>query len=221
MAQTVVVTGANRGIGLEFCRQFRDRGDRVVAVCRTSTDELDALEIETIADVELTASGAVRLLDQRLGDARIDVLIQNAGIMHDDRLGCLDANQMLEQMQVNAIAPLLATEQLLWRMNPGGKIAFITSRMGSIADNSSGGRYGYRASKAALNAFAKSLAIDLEPRRISVGILHPGFVKTRMVNFGGIISPEESVQGLVRLIDALHPGTSGTFWHTNGDVLPW
>ncbi|PLX90399.1 MAG: short-chain dehydrogenase, partial [Desulfuromonas sp.] len=101
------------------------------------------------------------------------------------------------------------------------KIANISSRMGSIGDNDSGGRYGYRASKAALNAFGKSLAIDLEKLGIAVAQLHPGFVKTRMVDFSGIISTEESVAGLVQIIEAMNLDNSGSFWHCNGELLPW
>jgi NAD(P)-dependent dehydrogenase (short-subunit alcohol dehydrogenase family) len=106
-------------------------------------------------------------------------------------------------------------------MGQGSKIANITSRMGSIADNDSGGRYGYRASKAALNAFGKSLAVDLKPRGIAVAQLHPGYVKTRMVNFGGLISPEESARGLAERIANLTLENTGSFWHSNGEELPW
>jgi NAD(P)-dependent dehydrogenase (short-subunit alcohol dehydrogenase family) len=124
-------------------------------------------------------------------------------------------------MEINAYAPLRVTEALLSNLQSGSKIANITSRMGSIADNDSGGRYGYRASKAALNAFGKSLAIDLKPKEIAVAQLHPGYVKTRMVGFGGLIDTAESVGGLVKLIDTLTLENSGLFWHTNGEELPW
>ncbi|MDX5434571.1 MAG: SDR family NAD(P)-dependent oxidoreductase, partial [Halomonas sp.] len=121
----------------------------------------------------------------------------------------------------NAYGPLRVTEALLDNLSAGSKIANVTSRMGSIADNDSGGRYGYRASKAALNAFGKSLAIDLKPRGIAVAQLHPGYVQTRMVNFGGLIPPEEAAAGIAARIAALTLENSGGFWHSNGEPLPW
>jgi len=126
-----------------------------------------------------------------------------------------------EQMEVNAYGPLRVTTTLLPQLKEGSKIANITSRMGSIADNTSGNYYGYRASKAALNAFGKSLAEDLKPQGISVAQLHPGFVQTRMVGFNGDISPEQAAKGLAQRIEELNVGNSGGFWHSNGDVLPW
>jgi NAD(P)-dependent dehydrogenase (short-subunit alcohol dehydrogenase family) len=116
---------------------------------------------------------------------------------------------------------LRVTEALLGNLTADAKIAFITSRMGSIADNSSGGYYGYRMSKAALNAAATSLALDLKPRGIAVAILHPGYVQTAMVNFGGDISAEESAQRLSKRIEGLTLENSGNFWHSNGETLPW
>ena len=133
----------------------------------------------------------------------------------------MQLEHLAEQMEINAFAPLKIATTLLPNMPSGAKIAMVTSRMGSIADNTSGGRYGYRASKAALNAFSKSLAIDLKPKGIAVAILHPGYVQTRMVSFGGDISPEQSVAGLTQRIAELTLDTTGTFWHTNGEVLPW
>jgi NAD(P)-dependent dehydrogenase (short-subunit alcohol dehydrogenase family) len=123
---------------------------------------------------------------------------------------------------VNALAPLLLVRALLDHLPRGAKVALMTSRMGSIDDNSSGGSYGYRMSKVALNIAAKSLAIDLQPRGIAVAILHPGLVRTRMIGFNPQgISPEQSVRGLLARINAVNLNTSGTFWHANGDVLPW
>jgi NAD(P)-dependent dehydrogenase (short-subunit alcohol dehydrogenase family) len=124
-------------------------------------------------------------------------------------------------MEINAFAPLRVSESLLPNLHAGSKIANITSRMGSIADNDSGGSYGYRASKAAFNALGRSMAIDLKERGIAVAQLHPGYVKTRMVNFGGIITPEESVAGLVKRIADLNLENTGSFWHSNGEKLPW
>ena len=155
------------------------------------------------------------------GTAEDVSLSNNAGMLHDESLGALDFDAIRAQMEINAYAPLRVTEALLPCLGEGAKIANITSRMGSIADNDSGGRYGYRASKAALNAFGKSMAVDLAPRGIAVAQLHPGYVQTRMVNFGGLITPDEAAQGIAARIEALTLETSGGFWHSNGEPLPW
>ena len=142
-------------------------------------------------------------------------------MLDDEQLGQIDYDSMRRQFEINALAPLQVTEALLDNFVEGSKIANITSRMGSIADNDSGGRYGYRASKAALNAIGKSLAEDLKTRGIAVAQLHPGWVQTRMVNFGGLITPEESASGLIERIEELNLANTGGFWHTNGETLPW
>lgn len=141
--------------------------------------------------------------------------------MHGDSLGELATEKIVKQFLVNAEAPLRITQTLLGLLSASAKVAFITSRMGSIADNSSGGYYGYRMSKAALNAAAVSLSIDLKPRGIAVGVFHPGYVQTAMVNFGGDISAEESAARLRLRIAELTPANSGGFWHSNGEKLPW
>lgn len=217
----VVITGANRGIGLELACYYQKAGWRVTGVCRQSSSELDEIAAQVITGIDLTSKGFIDLLVTALQGQTIDLLINNAGILHDDTLGELDFDSLRLQMEINAFAPLRISEALLPNMPSGSKIANITSRMGSIADNSSGGRYGYRASKAAFNAFGRSLAIDLKPRGIAVAQLHPGFVKTRMVNFGGLITPQESADGLAARIEKLSLETSGTFWHSNGEELPW
>jgi NAD(P)-dependent dehydrogenase (short-subunit alcohol dehydrogenase family) len=217
----VVITGANRGIGLELARHYQAAGWQVTGVCRESSAELEAVAQRVIAGTDVTSSKDIDRLRTALADQRIDLLINNAGLLRDDVLGTLDVDSLRQQMEINAFAPLLICEALLPNLAKGSKIANITSRMGSISDNDSGGRYGYRASKAALNAFGKSLALDLKERGIAVAQLHPGFVKTRMVNFGGIISPEESAAGLAARIEELNLNNSGSFWHSNGDQLPW
>lgn len=190
--QVAVITGANRGIGLELARHYAREGWRVIGVCRSESEELAAIASQVIDGVDVTAdSGIERLVDVLAGEP-IDLLINNAGLLQDNQLGSIDLDSLRTLMEVNAYAPLRIAEALAPQIPAGGKIANITSRMGSIADNDSGGRYGYRASKAALNAFGKSLAIDLKPQGVAVAQLHPGYVQTRMVNFGGLISPEES-----------------------------
>jgi len=219
--RVVVITGANRGIGLELARLFAAKGCEVIGVCRETSAELAEVAAKVVDGVDVTTDTGVEKLMAGLKGVQIDVLINNAGLLQDEVLGSIDFDSLRTQMEINAYAPLRIAEALFPQMPSGGKIANITSRMGSIADNDSGGRYGYRASKAALNAFAKSLAVDLKPRGIAVAQLHPGYVKTRMVNFGGLITPEDSAKGLVALIEGLNLENSGSFWHSNGEQLPW
>jgi NAD(P)-dependent dehydrogenase (short-subunit alcohol dehydrogenase family) len=220
--QRVVITGANRGIGLELARVYSERGWLVVGVCRQSSPELTEVAEKVVDDIDVThADGIARLVDALSEVGSIDLLINNAGLLQDEQLGSIEYDSIRIQMEVNAYGPLRVAEALLPFIPEGGKIVNITSRMGSIADNTSGGRYGYRASKAALNAFGKSLAMDLKPKGIAVAQLHPGYVKTRMVNFGGMISPEEAAAGLAQRIDGLNLENTGSFWHSNGEELPW
>lgn len=219
---TYLVTGANRGIGLEYCKQLKERGDTVIAVCRQPSPELKDLDIQIEADVELTQEDAVADLALRLDDTPIDVLINNAGILERITLEELDIDGIRQQFEVNAIAPLRLTRALLPNLHEGSKVVLMTSRMGSIGDNTSGSSYGYRMSKAALSMAGKSLSHDLKHRGIAVAILHPGLVQTRMTNFTTQgITPTQAVQGLLRRIDALTLENTGTFWHSSGEELPW
>ncbi|MFO7909539.1 SDR family oxidoreductase [Vreelandella aquamarina] len=221
MQHTVLVTGANRGVGLALAEQYHKAGWRVIGACRESSDDLQAVAAKVIDRIDVTQPDSVAALANALAGETLDLLINNAGLLQDESLGSLDFDSIRTQMEINAYAPLRVCETLLPLLKSGSKIANITSRMGSIADNDSGGRYGYRASKAALNAFGKSLAMDLKPKGIAVAQLHPGYVKTRMVNFGGVISPEDAAAGIVARIDALTLDNTGGFWHSNGEELPW
>jgi NAD(P)-dependent dehydrogenase (short-subunit alcohol dehydrogenase family) len=216
-----VVTGANRGIGLELARKLEARGASVVAVCRKSSAELDQLGVRVESGCELSDPAAWSKLAGRLANDDIDLLIQNAGMLVGDSLQELDVNGVRSQFELNAIAPLFLTRALAPRMHAGSKVALITSRMGSMGDNGSGAYYGYRMSKAALNAAGVSLAHDLKPRGIAVVMLHPGAVRTRMAGGHGMIEADESVRGLLQRIDELRLETTGRFLHQNGDVLPW
>ncbi|WP_068819539.1 SDR family oxidoreductase [Phormidesmis priestleyi] len=219
---TYLITGANRGIGYDYCRQLQARGDRVIAVCRTASEELKQLGVQFEERVDITSEASVANLRTRLGDMTIDVLINNAGIAKRVTLEDLDFDSIREQFEVNALGPLRVTQALLPLLKAGSKIVLMTSRMGSIADNTSGSSYGYRMSKVALSMAGKSLAHDLKPRGIAVAILHPGLVQTRMTNFiTGGITPEESVKGLLARIEELTLENTGTFWHMNREVLPW
>lgn len=222
--QTVLITGANRGIGLALSRQFAARGDRVIAVCRNSSEALDATGAQVEAGVDVTDDAALAGLAQRLDQARIDTLVLNAGILGKEAFGQIDAEgfeRMRRQFEVNALGPLRVVQALRGQLHAGSKVGIVTSRMGSMADNGSGGYYGYRASKAAVNAIGKSLAVDLQADGIAVGLLHPGYVATDMVGGNGDVSPEQSAAQLVERIDDLDLSKTGSFWHANGSVLPW
>jgi NAD(P)-dependent dehydrogenase (short-subunit alcohol dehydrogenase family) len=217
----ILITGAARGIGLELTRQFAARGDRVIAVCRTPSSALQQIEgVRVVADIDVTDSDAVARLSAQLAHLALDVLINNAGVLTDESFDDLDAGRIRHQFEVNALAPLLLTRALMPNLRHGSKVVLITSRMGSIGDNGSGGMYGYRMSKAALNMAGKSLAIDLKGAGIAVGILHPGLVATDMGGATGI-PPAESAANLIARIDQLSIGNSGEFLHANGEVLPW
>jgi NAD(P)-dependent dehydrogenase (short-subunit alcohol dehydrogenase family) len=219
---TYLVTGTNRGIGYEYCRQLQVRGDNVIAVCRSASEELKQLGVRVEEGIDITSDASVTDLRDRLGDTAIDVLINNAGIIGRVTLEDLDFESIREQFEINALGPLRVTHALLPLLKAGSKIALMTSRMGSIGDNTSGSSYGYRMSKVALSMAGKSLAIDLKGRGIAVAILHPGLVQTRMTGFTSSgITPEESVKGLLARIDELTLENTGTFWHANGEVLPW
>ncbi len=226
MNNIVLITGANRGIGLELSRHYAAQNDQVIAVCRESSDEIENLAELVISGIDLTMDESMETVLQVLkmahgNDFKIDLLINNAGLFQSETLSEMDFNQIREQFEVNTIAPLKVIHALLPHLKEGSKIANITSRMGSLEDNNSGSYYGYRASKAALNAFGKSLSIDLKPKGIAVAQLHPGFVQTRMVGFNGDLTPEQSAKGLSQQIEALNLENSGGFWHSNGEALPW
>ena len=224
MKKTVLVSGANRGIGLALVQRFRARGDDVVALCRHSSEALEASGARIESGIDVTDDAALATLADRLSDSRIDVLVLNAGILGRESLGGIDDegfDSMRRQFEVNALGPLRVTQALLDRLADTAKIGIVTSRMGSVADNGSGGRYGYRASKAAVNAIGKSLAVDLQPRGIAVFLLHPGYVATDMVGGTGDVTPQQAAERLVERLDTLTLEQTGTFWHANGDPLPW
>jgi NAD(P)-dependent dehydrogenase (short-subunit alcohol dehydrogenase family) len=218
---STLVTGANRGIGLELTAQLQAKQHTLTAVCRNSSAALDALGVRVLSGVDIGQNGAEQRLAEVAKGQTYDWVIANAGILNHESLEHLDFASIQSQFAVNSLGPLRTVFALLPYIREGGKVALITSRMGSIADNTSGAYYGYRMSKAALNAAGVSLALDLEPRRIAVALLHPGYVRTDMTGNQGGISPREAAAQLIERIEALKLETSGTFWHANGEVLPW
>jgi len=223
--QTALITGANRGIGLELARQLKASGARVIGAHRGEDSEpLDALGVERLAGVDVCdAEVKARLHSglETLGVQTLNLLINNAGLLERDELGSVDFDGVRRQLEVNTLGPLRVSESLISYLKAGSVIANISSRMGSIEDNTSGGFYGYRASKAALNAVTKSLALDLAPKGVSVVALHPGFVQTDMTGGRGLIGPAESAGGLLERISLISEELTGTFWHMDGGALPW
>ncbi len=219
---TYLITGANRGIGLELVRQLKNRGENVIATCRSTSSELNSLSVRVETGIDITSGDSVIKLRDNLNNTKLDVVIQNAGIAENNSLSNLDPQSILHQFEVNALSSLCFVKSMLSHLSQPGKIALISSRMGSIDDNTSGGSYGYRMSKVALCMAGKSLSVDLKSKNISVGIFHPGLVSTRMTGFtSNGIHPKESVSGLIQRIDELKLHNSGTFWHSNGEILPW
>ena len=217
---TIVITGCNRGIGLQLCKQLTARGDEVIGVCRRRSEGLDALGIRVITGIDVGSNACIPALRDAVGKQPVDIIVNNAGILRQEKFGEIDYAAMAEQYEVNTLGPLRVTEALLDNLPAGSKIAIVTSRVGSIEDNASGGNYGYRASKTAVNQVGMNLKHELAPRGIAVALLHPGLVATDMTGGTGI-DPVDSAAGLIERIDELNLENSGTFWHAEGYELPW
>ncbi len=218
--KTVLITGANRGIGLALAQQLHLLDYKVIATCRQSSPELDQLGADVITDVDVTNSDSILDLASKLDGQNLDLLINNAGFMQSMSLDSLDFDAMRRQYEINTLGPLRVTANLLPNLSEGSKVVIITSRMGSIADGS-GGQYGYRMSKTAVNMVGSSLAKDLKNQGIAVALLHPGYVRTGMTGNQGFVDTDESAQGLIQRIDDLNLDNTGSFWHADGTELPW
>jgi len=221
---TALVTGAAGGIGYELARQLAARGTTVIAACRKPTAGLAALPLRVEAGIDIATDAGCTALAARVAGVPLDLLVHNAGVLSDESLDALDDDAVAgirRQFEVNALAPLRLTALLAPQLVEGAKVALITSRMGSMEDNTSGGYYGYRMSKAALNAAGRSLAHDLAPRGVAVALLHPGFVRTSMTGGRGDVDAATAARNLLARIDELTPATSGRFLHANGSPLPW
>ena len=221
---TALITGAAGGIGQELARQLAARGTEVIAVCRKPSAELAQLPVRVEAGIDIATDAGCAALASRVAGVPLDLVIHNAGVLSHESLDALDADALARirlQFEVNALAPLRLSALLAPQLARGARLVLITSRMGSITDNASGGYYGYRMSKAALNAAGRSLAHDLAPRGVAVAILHPGFVQTPMTGGRGDVDAATAARNLIARIDELTPATSGSFLHANGSPLPW
>ena len=222
---SIFITGANRGLGFEFARQYAADGWQVVATCRRPGDaaKLAELGVDVVA-LDVTDFAAIVSLAERLGGRAFDVLLNNAGAYGERQdFGELDAAEWERVLRINVIGPLKIAEAFLPHLAAGQRkvMAFLTSRMGSIGDNTAGGSYIYRSSKAALNAAVKCLAIELKPRGITAVVLHPGWVKTDMGGAAAPLRPTESVTGLRQVISGLRLADSGSFLDYTGATVPW
>jgi NAD(P)-dependent dehydrogenase (short-subunit alcohol dehydrogenase family) len=229
----VLITGANRGIGLEFATQYAEAGWRVFACARDPEQaerlqqlaayHTDQLSLHTL---DISDFAQINQLAAELGDQEIDLLINNAGIYADSRsrgFGATNYEAWMQAFEVNTMAPLKMAEAFgeAIARSQHKKIINLTSKMGSIAENTSGGCYLYRSSKAALNMVTKSLALDLAPRGIVAAVLHPGWVKTDMGGPNALITVQQSVTGMRQVIERLTPKHSGQFYAYDGKAIPW
>lgn len=231
-SSTYFITGCNRGLGLEFVQQLLARGQRVIATCRdiaTATD-LTALTLKhsgqlSLVEMDVSDEASMREAVALLNDEAIDVFINNAGVYgpRDANFGNVDGPAMAEVLYTNAVAPVLLTQLLIdnVRKGSGKKLVYVSSKMGSIADNGRGGSYIYRSSKTALNSIVKSLALDFAPEGIAVATLHPGWVRTDMGGPNGLIDAPESVSGMLNVIDGLSVANTGQFFNYDGATIAW
>jgi NAD(P)-dependent dehydrogenase (short-subunit alcohol dehydrogenase family) len=218
---TVFITGANRGIGLAFAKSYAASGWRVLAACREpkKADTLKAVKGDiAVLALDVTDAEQLAALSKTLKDETIDVLINNAGVAGDE-----STEGWLRTLHINSIAPIRVTQALLPMLARSERklVASITSGMGSIADNTSGGSYAYRSSKAALNAAMKSLSVDLVKRGVSVIVINPGWVKTDMGGAGARLTAADSVARMRKVIDSAGLVHSGKFFNHDGAEYPW
>lgn len=223
--QTVLITGANRGIGLELARQYTAAGWQVIGTARKPEQaaELRALNARVL-QLDVTDQQSIDRMAEALGNQAVDLLINNAGILpHMRTIADVKFDDVTRTFAVNTLGPMRVSRALLpnLRSSDGKMVVNITSRLGSIANNSGGGFYGYRESKAALNMFTRSLANELRADGFICVVVHPGWVQTDMGGANATLTVEESAQGIRNVIENLSPEDSGTFWNFDGAPLPW
>lgn len=217
----IAVVGANRGIGLEFVKQLVGK-HQVYAFCRKTSPALEALKpTRVIEGCDVANESAVKNCLSAITGVSLDWVLHVSGILKPSSMESFQSEDLVKQFEINSVGPLVTARAFLPLLVKGAKIGFLTSRMGSIGENGSGGYYGYRMSKAALNMGAVSMAHELRPKGVTVLLLHPGYVRTEMTGGMGEIDPPESVRGLLKIMEQKDFSESGTFWHTNGSRLLW
>ena len=222
---TVLITGANRGIGLELARQYTAAGWQVIGTARKPEQaaELRALNARVL-QLDVTDQQSIDRMAAELGEQAIDLLINNAGVFPRARsITDVDFDDVTRTFAVNTLGPMRVSRALVPNLRTGQlkKVVNITSRLGSITDNSSGGFYGYRESKAALNMFTRSLANELRTDGFICIVVHPGWVQTDMGGASATLTVEESAEGIRSVVENLSPDDNGTFWNFDGAPLPW
>ena len=230
---SILVTGSNRGLGLEWVRQYAGQGWRVYATCRypDQADDLQELVRQhdnvTVHRLDVTDSKQFATLCNEIDDVAIDVLVNNAGVYHEqwgnDPLGNIKFDDWQHTFDVNTLGPMRVSEAFVEHVARSQKrlMVAITSHMGSIADITSARDYAYRSSKAALNAAMKGLSIELAERGVGILLFHPGWVRTRMGGNSAPLSTQESVAGMRKLVDKFQISQSGSFFRYDGTRMPW
>jgi len=224
-SHTVLITGANRGIGLEYARQFAAKGYKVIGTVRDPADAKDLSEVaDRVEPLDVTDAASVAALANRLQGVPIDILVNNAGVFDrkDVTIDKVDFAMMEQTLAVNTMGPLRVTQALLPNLRAGKRrtIVSVSSQLGSI-ERSDGRWYAYRASKAALNQINKTLSVELAPEGFTCVVLHPGWVRTELGGKGATYSPQESVAGMIAVIEKLGPTDSGRFFDFKGTPIPW
>ena len=228
---SILITGTNRGIGLEFVKHYIKNNEKVIATCRNRNSAKDLLELEnttnnlSLVELDVSNPNSINNFTSKIAGLPIDTFISNAGVSGPTNIefGNFDAKEWLDVFNINTIAPLIITQKILknLRLGKDKKLAFISSKVGSIEDNTSGGMYIYRTSKTALNQVIKSLSIDFKEDNFIVVALHPGWVQTDMGGPNALIDTKTSVKGLIEVIDNLTPKNSGKFYNYDGSPIPW
>ena len=227
----ILITGANRGLGLEFVERYLESGDDVIATYRNEESSFDLINMRDersnlkLLHLDVSSNKSLNSFAENLGDSPIDIFINNAGVYgpRNSSFENVDEENWIPAIKVNAIAPLLLTQLIIKNIRAGTdkKLIYITSKMGSIDDNKGGGAYVYRSSKTALNAVVKSLSVDLKNENIAVALIHPGWVKTDMGGPNAIIDKDTSVRGMTEVISNLNISSTGNFYNYDGSIITW
>tara|TARA_Y100000590_G_scaffold145991_1_gene167845 strand:- start:2026 stop:2718 length:693 start_codon:yes stop_codon:yes gene_type:complete len=228
---TILVTGANRGLGIEFVEQYLNEGNEVIATYRSENSSIDLFEMGNersnlkLLQLDVSSNKSLDSFAENLGNSPIDIFINNAGVYgpRNSSFGNVDEENWIPAIKINAIAPVLLTQLIIKNIRAGTdkKLIYITSKMGSIDDNKGGGAYVYRGSKTALNAVVKSLSVDLKNENIAVALIHPGWVKTDMGGPNALIDKDTSVRGMTEVISNLDISSTGNFFNYDGTIIPW